>query len=176
MSIHGASRARKTGRAGYAPACGNEWVRGICEKPRIKCGDCPHRAFLPVTDEVIRCHLSGKDAGGPGFVAGVYPMFADETCHFLAMDFDKESWQDDVLAVMETSRRLEIPAALERSRSGNGGHVWLFFTEAVPATLARKLGSFILTETMEQRPELGLDSYDRLFPTRTPCPRAASAT
>jgi superfamily II DNA or RNA helicase/very-short-patch-repair endonuclease len=163
--------SRKTGRAGYAPACGNEWVRGICEKPRIKCGDCPHRAFLPVTDQVIRWHLSGRDAAGQDFVAGVYPMLADETCYFLAMDFDKDSWRDDVLAVMETCQRLQIPAALERSRSGNGGHVWLFFTEAVPATLARKLGSFVLTETMERRPELGLASYDRLFPNQDTLPR-----
>ncbi|MGL5016756.1 MAG: TOTE conflict system archaeo-eukaryotic primase domain-containing protein [Luteolibacter sp.] len=163
--------SKKTGRTGYAPACGNEWVRGICEKPRIKCGDCPHRAFLPVTDEVIRWHLSGKDKSGQDFVAGVYPMLADETCYFLAMDFDKESWREDVLAVMETCRALQIPAALERSRSGNGGHVWLFFTEAVPATLARKLGSFILTETMERRPELGLASYDRLFPNQDTLPK-----
>ena len=163
--------SRKTGRAGYAPACENEWVRGICEKPRIKCGDCPHRAFLPVTDEVIRQHLSGKDAGGQDFVAGVYPMMADETCYFLAMDFDQETWRVDVLAMMETCRTLQIPAALERSRSGNGGHVWLFFTEAVPATLARKLGSFILTETMERRPELGLASYDRLFPNQDTLPK-----
>ncbi len=163
--------SKKTGRAGYAPACGNEWVRGICEKPRIKCGDCPHRAFLPVTDEVIRWHLSGKDKSGQEFVAGVYPMMADEACYFLAMDFDKESWHEDVLAVMETCHILQIPAALERSRSGNGGHVWLFFTEAVPATLARKLGSFILTETMERRPELGLTSYDRLFPNQDTLPK-----
>ena len=163
--------SKKTGRAGYSPACGNEWVRGICEKPRIKCGDCPHRAFLPVTDEVIRWHLSGKDKSGQDFVAGVYPMLADECCYFLAMDFDKESWQQDVLAVMETCRTLQIDAALERSRSGNGGHVWLFFTEAVPATLARKLGSFVLTETMERRPELGLASYDRLFPNQDTLPK-----
>jgi very-short-patch-repair endonuclease len=163
--------SQKTGRAGYAPACGNEWVRGICEKPRIKCGDCPHRAFLPVTDEVIRWHLSGKDKVGQEFIAGVYPMLADETCYFLAMDFDKESWRDDVRAVMETCSILQIPAALERSRSGNGGHVWSFFTEAVPATLARKLGSFILTKTMERRPELGLASYDRLFPNQDTLPK-----
>lgn len=163
--------SKKTGRAGYAPACGNEWVRGICEKPRIKCGDCPHRAFLPVTDEVIHWHLSGKDKSGRDFVAGIYPMLADETCYFLAMDFDKESWHDDVLAVMETSRRFDMPAALERSRSGNGGHVWLFFAEPIPATLARKLGSFILTETMERRPELGLASYDRLFPNQDTLPK-----
>ena len=163
--------SRKSGRTGYAPACANEWVRGICEKPRIKCADCQHRAFLPVTDEVIRHHLSGKDNAGNDFVAGVYPMLADETCHFLAMDFDKESWQDDVLAVMETCRRLEIPAALERSRSGNGGHVWIFFDAPVPATLARKLGSYILTETMEHRPEIGLASYDRLFPNQDTLPK-----
>ena len=163
--------SKKTGRAGYAPACGNEWVRGICEKPRIKCGDCQYRAFLPVTDEVIRWHLSGKDKSGQDFVAGIYPMLADETCYFIAMDFDKESWHDDVLAVMETCRSMQIPAALERSRSGNGGHVWLFFADAVPATLARKLGSFILTETMERRPELGLASYDRLFPNQDTLPK-----
>ena len=163
--------SKKTGRAGYAPACGNEWVRGICEKPRIKCSDCPHRAFLAVTDDVIRWHLSGKDQAGHDFVAGVYPMLRDETCYFLAMDFDKESWRDDVLVVMETCRHLQIPAALERSRSGNGGHVWLFFADAVPATLARKLGSFILTETMERRPELGLASYDRLFPNQDTLPK-----
>ncbi len=161
----------RTGRAGYAPACGNEWVRGICEKPRIKCANCPHRAFLPVTDEVIRWHLSGKDPHGGDFVAGVYPMLADETCHFLAIDFDKETWRDDVRAVMEICSQLEIPIALERSRSGNGGHVWLFFSEAVPANIARKTGSFILTETMEQRPELGLASYDRLFPNQNTLPK-----
>ncbi len=162
--------SKKTG-PGYAPACGNEWVRGICEKPRIKCGDCPNRAFLPVTDEVVRCHLSGNDKVGKDFIAGVYPMLADETCYFLAMDFDKETWRDDVLAVMATCSDLDLPAALERSRSGNGGHIWLFFTDAVPATLARKLGSFLLTETMERRPELGLASYDRLFPNQDTLPK-----
>ncbi|MCX6866762.1 MAG: restriction endonuclease subunit R, partial [Verrucomicrobia bacterium] len=161
----------KTGRAGYAPACANDWARGICGKPRIKCGDCPQRAFLPVTDEVVRWHLSGKDAAGREFVAGVYPMLADETCYLLAMDFDQDSWRDDVLAVMETCRSLLIPAALERSRSGNGAHVWFFFEQAVPATLARKLGSLVLTETMERRPELGLGSYDRLFPSQDTLPK-----
>src|SRR5690606_37376606 len=73
--------SRRSGRSGYAPACGNEWVRGICEKPRIKCADCPHRAFLPVTDEVIHWHLSGKEPSGAEFTAGVYPMLLDETCH-----------------------------------------------------------------------------------------------
>ena len=163
--------SKKTGKSGYAPACANEWVRGICEKPRIKCAECPHRRFLPVTDEVIRWHLSGHDDAGQSFVAGVYPMLLDETCFFLAVDFDKSNWSEDANAFLETCRRLEVPAALERSRSGRGGHVWLFFDEAIPAALARRLASHILTETMERRPDVGLDSYDRLFPNQDTMPQ-----
>jgi superfamily II DNA or RNA helicase/very-short-patch-repair endonuclease len=163
--------SRKTGKAGYAPACANEWVRGICEKPRIKCGECQHRRFFALTDDVVRWHLSGQDADGQPFVAGVYPMLLDETCFFLAVDFDKAGWREDATAFLETCRRLSLPAALERSRSGRGGHVWLFFENAIPAILARKLGSYILTETMEGHPEAGLDSYDRLFPNQDTLPR-----
>jgi len=163
--------SRKTGRSGYAPACANEWVRGICEKPRIKCAECPNRRFLPVTDDVIRWHLSGTDATGQPFVAGVYPLLQDETCFFLAVDFDKTGWRDDALAFLKTCRRLDVAAALERSRSGRGGHVWFFFEEAIPAALARRFGSHILTETMERRPDLGFGSYDRLFPNQDTLPQ-----
>ena len=90
--------SRKTGRAGYSPACGNEWVRGICEKPRIKCSECPHQHFLAITDEVIRWHLCGRDDKGREFVMGVYPMLRDETCFFLAADFDKATWREDAAA------------------------------------------------------------------------------
>ena len=162
--------SRKTGKSGYAPACANEWVRGICEKPRIKCAECPHRRFLSVTDDVIRWHLSGRDDAGQTFVVGVYPMLLDETCFFLAVDFDKSGWLDDSTAFVETCGRMGLSAALERSRSGRGGHAWLFFEEAVPAALARKLGSHILTETMERRPDIGLDSYDRFFPNQDTLP------
>ena len=162
--------SRKTGRAGYSPVCGNEWVQGICEKPRIKCSECPHQRFLPVTDDVIRWHLQGHDDHSRDFVIGVYPMLLDETCFFLAADFDKTTWQDDVGALLETCRQMNLPAALERSRSGRGGHIWFFFNEAVPATLARKLGAHILTETMERRPDIGLDSYDRFFPNQDTLP------
>ena len=96
--------SRKTGKAGYAPACGNEWVRGICEKPRIKCAECQYRQFLPMTDEVICWHLSGCDHAGERFVAGIYPMLQDETCFFLAVDFDKEGWREDSRAFVETCR------------------------------------------------------------------------
>src|SRR6201998_48689 len=162
--------SRKTGRAGYSPVCGNEWVQGICEKPRIKCSDCPHQRFLPVTDDVIRWHLQGHDDHSRDFVIGVYPMLLDETCFSLAADFDKTTWQDDVAAFLETARKMNLPAALERSRSGRGGHIWFFFNEAVPASLARKLGAHILTETMERRPDIGLDSYDRFFPNQDTLP------
>jgi superfamily II DNA or RNA helicase/very-short-patch-repair endonuclease len=162
--------SRKTGKSGYAPACANEWVRGVCEKPRIKCAECPNRRFLPVTDDVIRWHLSGSDAEGQPFVAGVYPLLQDETCFFLAVDFDKAGWRDDAAAFLEACRHLNLPAALERSRSGRGAHVWFFFEEAIPAALARRLGSHFLTETMEGRPDIGLDSYDRLFPNQDTMP------
>jgi hypothetical protein len=163
--------SRKTGKAGYQPACANEWVRGVCEKPKIKCADCLNRRLLPVTDEVIRWHLSGRDDRDRDFVMGVYPMLQDETCHFLAVDFDRENWQEDAGVFLETCRQLDLPVALERSRSGNGGHVWFFFEEAVSACLARKLGSHVLTETMENRPEIGLASYDRLFPNQDTLPK-----
>ena len=161
----------RTGKSGYAPACANEWIRGICEKSRIKCSDCLHRRFLPVTDDVVRCHLSGQDDSLQPFVAGVYPMLLDESCLFLAADFDKLNWQDDAASYMETCREMGLSPALERSRSGRGGHVWMFFHEAIPAALARRLGSHVLTETMERRPDVGLDSYDRFFPNQDTLPR-----
>ena len=117
----------KTGRSGYAPACHNEWVRGICEKPRIKCGECPNQAFIPVTDAMIQSHLRGKDSVtrrqmSGTFIAGVYPILPNETCWFLAVDFDKQSWAHDAKALLDTCREKNVPAVLERSRSGNGGH------------------------------------------------------
>ena len=163
--------SQKTGRSGYAPACANEWVRGLCVKPRVKCSVCQHRKLLPVTDEVIRCHLSGSDERGRPFVMGVYPMLLDETCWFLALDFDGDQWRSDVRAVLEICDKHSLPGALERSRSGNGGHIWFFFEKAVPARLARNLGSLFLTEAMERRPEIGLKSYDRLFPNQDTLPK-----
>jgi superfamily II DNA or RNA helicase len=155
---------QKSGKNGYSPTCANEWVRGVCEKPRVKCGECSNQAFLSVTNEAILNHLKGRH------VMGVYPMLSDETCWFLAADFDKKAWKDDVLAFAETCRRLDIPYAIERSRSGNGAHVWFFFERPILASTARKMGGFLLTETMSNRHQLGMHSYDRLFPNQDTLP------
>ncbi len=155
----------RTGRKGYAPACANEWVRGVCEKPRVRCGECPNQAFLPVEDHVILDHLQGRH------VIGAYPLLENETCWFLAVDFDKASWRDDVAAFAETARVLGVPAAIERSRSGNGAHAWFFFSAPVAASAARKMACFLVTETMARRHELSLASYDRLSPNQDTIPR-----
>ncbi len=164
----------KTGKSGYQPACEHEWVAGICRKPSVKCSDCPGRSFLPLTDSAIRRHWEGKISSGRiprEHTIGVYPLLADATCCFLAIDFDKKTWMQDAGAFMDTCTALNISAALERSRSGNGGHIWIFFSEPIPAISARRLGSFLITETMERRPDIGLSSYDRLFPNQDTVPR-----
>jgi len=155
----------RTGRKGYAPACGNEWIRGVCEKPRVKCGECSNQAFLPVEDKVILDHLQGRH------VVGVYPLLTDDTSWFLAADFDKASWTDDVAAFTETCRTHGLPAAVERSRSGNGAHVWFFFSAPMAASAARQLGCYLITETMSRRHQLSMGSYDRLFPNQDTLPR-----
>jgi hypothetical protein len=157
--------SKKTGNKGYSPVCENEWIDGVCGKPAIKCGVCDNRKFSPVTDEVIRKHLEGN------ITIGTYPMLQDETCYFLAIDFDRQHWQADIKAFIETCEHKSIPASLERSRSGNGGHIWIFFSEPVPALLARQLGSFLITETMANRHELDMKSYDRIFPNQDTMPK-----
>ena len=155
----------KSGKSGYTPACTNEWHPTLCKKPSIKCADCQHRKFIPLTDKVIYDHLTGKHT------IGLYPLLQNETCCFLAVDFDKKNWKNDVLAFMETCKEMNIPASIERSRSGNGCHVWIFFNQAIPASLARKLGGVLLERTLERRYQLGMDSFDRLFPNQDTLPK-----
>ena len=160
-----------SGKAGYSPACRNEWVRGVCGKPQIKCGECPNQAFVPFDNDVIRSHLTGRAPGqSADFTAGVYPMLPDETCWFLAADFDKKSWTQDVAAFRDTARAKGVPVAIERSRSGNGAHAWIFFSEPVGAGDARRLGALLITATMDQCPDIGFDSYDRFFPSQDTMP------
>jgi superfamily II DNA or RNA helicase len=153
------------GKSGYAPACGNEWKSGVCNKPRIKCGDCEQRMLLPVTDQVIVDHLTGRQT------IGVYPLLADDTCWFLAVDFDEADWRDDALAFMQSCRELGVSAAIEISRSGAGAHVWIFFIEAMPAREARKLGASLISHTCARTRQLSLASYDRFFPNQDSLPK-----
>lgn len=154
------------GRHGYAPADVKDWRAINKGRPEDrKEVDQKTRKFLPVTDAVIENHLLGRET------VGVYPLLPDETCWFLAADFDKTTWEYDSLAFLETCRDLGVPAVLERSRSGKGGHVWIFFECALPAITARKLGCVILTRTMERRHQVGLDSYDRFFPNQDTMPK-----
>ena len=152
-----------TGRSGYSPAYTDKWGRVRLGKPRTEYAE--SQSYLPVTDQVIHDHLTGKHT------VGIYPLIIDETCWFLAADFDKATWQEDAAAFLETCNGLGVPAALERSRSGNGGHVWIFFERPAAASLARRLGCAILTRTMEQRHQIGLDSYDRFFPSQDTMPK-----
>ena len=157
--------AKRTGQAGYAPACRNKFVEGVCGLPTIKCGECTNQAFVPVSDATIVAHLKGRH------VMGVYPMLSDDTCWFLAVDFDETTWREDVAAFVETCRQVGLRPAVERSRSGNGAHVWFFFSAPVAAATARTMGSYLITETMSRRHELSFGSYDRLFPNQDTMPR-----
>ena len=154
----------KTARAGYSPACRNEWVRSVCEKPRVKCTDCPHQAFPPLDTNAVRDHLTGRHT------IGTYAIRADDTCIFLAADFDGPGWRDDLTAYLRAAAKLSLTVAAERSRSGNGGHAWLFFAEPVPAALARRLGTFILAHAAVLHPALRLETYDRFFPNQDTLP------
>ena len=158
-------QSKQSGKSGYSPVCVHEWDRKYCQKPSVKCGDCPNRDYAQLTDHVVQDHLDGK------LTVGIYPLLKDDTSHFLAIDFDKHSWTEDSGAFLETCKTLGIPAYLERSRSGNGAHVWIFFSESVAASEVRKLGCCLLTETMSRRHQLAMDSYDRLFPNQDSVPK-----
>jgi hypothetical protein len=156
----------KDGTWAYRPAGRKNWLAVLASRPEEhKRVDRETRTLFALTDDVVRQHLTGKKT------VGIYPLLLDETCWLLAADFDKKTWQEDSLAFVATCQRAGIPAYLERSRSGNGGHVWIFFEAPVTASLARKMGCALLTRTMELRHHLGLDSYDRFFPNQDTLPK-----
>lgn len=156
---------KTSGKSGYAPACANEWRAGVCEKPRIKCGDCAHRVLQPLTDAVIYDHLAGEHT------IGVYPLLEGDTCHFLAVDFDEADWHEDAMAFIQSCTELGVSAALEISRSGQGAHAWVFFASAVSARDARRLGTAIISHACTRTRQLQLTSYDRLFPNQDTMPK-----
>lgn len=155
----------KSGKADYAPACANEWRAGVCEKPRVKCADCGHRMLVPLTDQTIYDHLSGRQT------IGAYALLANDNCRFLAVDFDDADWRADAQAFLQSCRDLGVPAALEVSRSGNGAHAWVFFSSEVSARDARLLGTAIISHTYARTRQLKLESYDRLFPNQDTMPK-----
>lgn len=157
--------SKSTGKSGYAPACANEWRAGVCEKPRIKCGDCSNRLLIPLSDAVIYNHLAGEHT------VGVYPLMEDDSCYFLAVDFDEAEWWEDARAFMQSCDELGVPAALEISRSGKGAHAWVFFAGRVSARDARRLGTAIISHTCARTRQLHLSSYDRLFPNQDTMPK-----
>ncbi|MCH8135566.1 MAG: DEAD/DEAH box helicase family protein, partial [Proteobacteria bacterium] len=152
------------GKSGYALACYNEWQKGLCYKPKIKCSDCTNKAYIPLESKTIYDHLSGK------LTVGLYPLTLDDSCYFLAVDFDKSDWQHAAQAFSIVCDEFDIPHAIERSRSGNGAHLWIFFEAKTPARDARRLGFAILDRAMNRYPGLSFDSYDRLFPNQDSLP------
>ena len=161
--------SKTTGKSGYQPVCINEWKQGICDKKKYRCAICPNRNFAPLTTQDMYRHLEGKDEYCCD-VVGLYAIMQDNSCAFLCADFDdkncKYGYKEDVLAYVGVCREWLIPYAIERSRSGNGAHVWIFFEAPLPASKARRLGNAILTEAMTRNGQMSFNSYDRFFPNQ----------
>ena len=153
----------------YIPACANEWKKGICNKTMAKkCKTCQYRENKPLSKEVIYNHMYNNQP------IGIYPLLENETCYFLALDFDNKNTdndiKNDVLAFANICETYSIPIAIEKSRSGKGIHIWIFFDKNIRALTARKLGSLLLSKTMEIS-NISISSFDRMFPNQDTLPK-----
>ncbi len=163
---------RRDGGIGYTPACANEWKHGVCPKctaPKARCTDCASRSLLPLDDRAILKHIKGASDTFKDVIAA-YPIGRDGTTSFLVADFDKYDWCAAVAAYRDAARSFGIDVAVERSRSGEGGHVWIFFAEPIEAKLARNLGCTVITEAMRASQAVSFEAYDRLFPAQDTVP------
>ena len=175
----------KTGKNGYYTQCFNRWDRGchIQKKDGVRCKDCELRAYKPVTLPLIKAHMNGTDPNGNDVVA-IYPMLENNLCQLLVFDFDNhakgaeqedyanidDSWKEEINALRRICKNLDVDAVVERSRSGRGAHLWIFFKEMIPARLARKFGFALLEKGAESVNLKSFKYYDRMIPTQDALP------
>ena len=175
----------KTGKNGYYTQCFNRWDRGchIQKKDGVRCKDCELRAYKPVTLPLIKAHMNGTDPNGNDVVA-IYPMLENNLCQLLVFDFDNhakgaeqedyanidDGWKEEINALRRICKNLNVDAVVERSRSGSGAHLWIFFKEMVPARLARKFGFALLEKGAESVNLKSFKYYDRMIPAQDALP------
>ncbi|MGX7163621.1 TOTE conflict system archaeo-eukaryotic primase domain-containing protein [Enterococcus massiliensis] len=157
---------------GYSPYCRLEWSKNPrCPKndnPKYKCIECPIRQFVPYDDETINKHIM-NDARNNFY--GIYPLLEDDTSHFVVIDFDKGHAEEEAKSFVETCQRYDITPLIERSQSGNGIHIWLFFKEKIPASKGRRLANLLLTDAMMHTPLMNFTAYDRIIPLQDTLPK-----
>ena len=188
----------KSGKSGYSPVCENKWQSGKCDMKKYFCADCPFKLPVRLSEQYIFNHLAGRDSACRD-VIGLYPLMEGDLCQFLALDFDAHApkaqtsitsthangaiatyshdkkvpfqWKSDILAVKKVCNEYSIPSYMEISRSGNGIHLWIFFSEKVPAKQARNLGTNLLKAAMKQNHSISFESFDRMFPNQDEMPK-----
>jgi len=167
---------QKTGKQGWNPACFRNFQDGCMKKHgKFQCFECPVSSFKPLNESVILAHFTGSDARGrKNYGIGLYPLFEDHTVCWLALDFDDDRWFEDMLSVYQTAIQYNIYPVMERSASGQGGHLWFFFSRNIPASTARMLGEHLLREAMKTNPHLNYSSFDRMFPNQDYVPKGGA--